>query len=443
VTGARSVARSFALLDAVALVAVKAAISLWVLRHGFSHVSDDDYARTVIAEQFAHAPHLDPSGTSWLPMPFWIEGSAMAALGRSLGVARGVALVLSAASVVAPYAALRAAGVGRVESVVATGIAMALPWSAWLGAATVPESWVGALVGAALVAMTDDRARPWCAAALLAASLSRYEAWPAAAVFALMCAIRSRGRGGGALRREGTWAAVAVLGVASWMIWNLYAHGSALHFLTRVRTFRQAVGAASVPLAEKVLGYPRSLAVETPEVAVLGAIGLAGMAADRTLRARWGWAMGGAAAVLAFLVAGDVRDGAPTHHPARALSPLWWVLVACGVDAIGTAVRRSGRERGALGATTRAATTVAALAWLALLPDRWSGAPGLSDAERREVQIARGEDLARRGVPAAEVTPCSFEHFALLASWAQPERARIHDRLATPPTPACPLVVER
>ena len=79
--------------DALVLMVAKLALGAWVLRQGFTHVSDDDYARTVIAEQFAHAPRLDPSATSWLPLPFWLEGSAMGVGGRTLEVARAVAVV--------------------------------------------------------------------------------------------------------------------------------------------------------------------------------------------------------------------------------------------------------------------------------------------------------------------------------------------------------------
>src|ERR1700722_16593767 len=104
------------------LFALKRAIGAVILRRGFTHVSDDDYARTVISQQFAHAPRLDPSGTSWLPLPFWIEGAAMMALGRTLAVARGVALVLGAASVVAPYLAMRAVGMQRGAALVATAV---------------------------------------------------------------------------------------------------------------------------------------------------------------------------------------------------------------------------------------------------------------------------------------------------------------------------------
>jgi hypothetical protein len=426
--------------DAVALAALKVAVGTWVLSHGFSHVSDDDYARTVIGEQFAHAARLDPSGTSWLPLPFWILGSVMAVAGRSLLLARIVAVALSAAAVVAPYLAFRAVEMGRAASLAATILAMALPWNAWLGAATVPEGWVGALVCAGLVAMPRDGARPWCACALLAASLSRYEAWPACALLAALCAVRARG--GQPLRREAAWAAVGLAGVCGWMAWNALTHGDALHFLVRVRTFRHAIGAADVPLSDKVFGYPRSLAAQTPEAALLGAVGVIGVLADAELRARWRWPMVGSAAILAFLVVGDVRDGAPTHHAARALAPVWWVWIGCGVDAVATAwarMRADDPRRFGIAATS----AVAAFAWLVLLPGRWAEAPGRSDAERRDAQIARGEDLARRNVESAEITPCSFEHFALLAAWGRPERATVHERAGTPPTAACPALVER
>jgi hypothetical protein len=226
------------------------------------------------------------------------------------------------------------------------------------------------------------------------------------------------------------------------MAWNAYAHGSPLHFLARVRSFRHAIGAADLPLRDKLLGYPRSLAQETPEVGLLGALGIAGVVFEPQLRARWRWALLGSGVVLFFLIVGDVRDGAPTHHPARALSPLWWVLVGCGVDAAATLSARAAWGRWAR-TLAGAAAGVVAFGWLASLPGRWIAAPGESEAERRDVQIARGSDLRARDVAGADVTPCAFEHFALLASWGRPERATLHERTGTPPTPACPIVVER
>ena len=147
--------------------------------------------------------------------------------------------------------------------------------------------------------------------------------------------------------------------------------------------------------------------------------------------------------MFVFLVWGDVRDGAPTHHPARALSPAWWTLVGAGVDGVVTFVAwvadRARRARVA-GSVAVACATVA---WLWFLPSRWAQAPGQSDWDRREPQIARGLDLRVRAVEHVAITPCSFEYFALLAAWGAPERARIGERTGAPPTAECPGVVER
>ena len=64
VTEPRSRSLQGSAIDALVLAALKLVLGAWVLHLGFTHVSDDDYARTVIAEQFAQAPKLDPSGTS-------------------------------------------------------------------------------------------------------------------------------------------------------------------------------------------------------------------------------------------------------------------------------------------------------------------------------------------------------------------------------------------
>ncbi len=439
---------SLLILDIALLGALKLAIDACVLAAGFTHVSDDDYARTVIAEQFAHSAHLDPSGTSWLPLPFWIAGAVMAAGGRSLAVARTIAMVLGAASVAAPFAAMRVARVPRATAAVATVIGMALPWNAWLGVATVPEGWIAALVAGAVIAMVEERALPWAAAGLLAASLSRYEAWPACAVFALRCghhAARGRRDASGADATRAGFrlgcAVVALAGPAAWMTWNAHAHGSALHFITRVSTFRRTIGAADISVCEKLLDYPRALVFEMPEAAALGACGVAGLVASTALRRRWGWPAAACLAVLVFLLLGDLGDGAPTHHPARALGLLGWVLVGMGVDAMSTALRASFRRR--VRVVAASAMGVTALAWLALLPSRWAAAPGRGDLERRDAQIARGLDLRASAVSTAEITPCEFEHFALIAAWGQPERARVNQRTRQPPTPDCPQVTTR
>jgi hypothetical protein len=422
--------------DALVLAGVKLALGAWVLHAGFTHVSDDDYARTVIAEQFAHATRLDPSGTSWLPAPFWIVGLAMMALGRSLGAARAVAMFLGAASVAAPYVAMRVAGMKRAAAIAATAVAMTIPWNLWLGVATVPEGWTGALVAAAALVMPVEKARPWAAGALLVAALSRYEAWPACAVMAVLCAWCAVKAGEPARRRtELACALVAAAGPVAWMLWNAHAHGSALHFVARVTNFRRAIGAADVPLVDKLLDYPVALATDAPVAALLGLTGLAGLL-RLELRRRWTWPLVTAAAVLAFLVWGDLRDGAPTHHAARALVAIWWILVGAGADTLGSLFAR---ERRGVAYATGGLLTVAAAATLLL---GTSTPPGTSDADARESQIARGLDLRARHVLRADVTPCAFEHFAMLAAWGAPERATIAARTGAPVTAECPAVIE-
>lgn len=430
--------------DAALLVAIKLAVGFWVLSQGFTHVSDDDYARTVIAEQLAHTPRLDPSGTSWLPFPFWVEGTAMLVFGRSLGVARVVAVVLGAVTVAAPYVAMRAARVPRWAALIATAIAMALPWNAWLAVATVPEGWAGALTAAGALSMRSRRGRPWGAAALLAASLSRYEAWPACAVMAALCVrgLTHEARRGAPVWREARAALLAVAGPLAWMVWNAHAHGSPLHFLARVSTFRRAIGAADVPMWDKLLGYPRALLEDTPEVALLAAVGAAGLLASAALRQRWRWPAAVVLATGVFLVAGDLGDGAPTHHAARALAGTWWLLVGMGVDA-GLAAVESVATPAGLRVGAVLLFSVAGAAWCVVLPGRWRDSPGRGDSERRDAQIARGLDLRARRVSAAEITPCAFEHFALMAAWGEPERAVVHARTGTVLTEECPTVQER
>ncbi|HZU83188.1 MAG TPA: hypothetical protein VE987_09740, partial [Polyangiaceae bacterium] len=84
----------------------------------------------------------------------------------------------------------------------------------------------------------------------------------------------------------------------------------------------------------------------------------------------------------------------------------------------------------------------AALAWCLSLPARWDAAPGRSPDERRDAQMARGLDLRARRVERAVIVPCSFEHFALVAAWGEPERADIRARTGERPTDRCPDVIE-
>jgi hypothetical protein len=439
-------------LDLACLVALKAALGALVLRLGFSHVSDDDYARVVIAELFVHTPRLDPSATSWLPFPFWLNGAVMMVLGRSLEVARGIALGSGLVGVAAVYVALRAVEMSRACAAIAVVLAMATPWNAWLGVATVPEGLTGALIAAGAITVARPSARPWGAVALLVAALSRYEAWPVCAFFAVCCAWSSakneQGRAANALA-----ACVAAAGPLLWMTWNAHAHGSALHFLARVVAYRQHVDPSSI--ADKLVTFPRAVVVGAPEIAAVAGVGALGLG-DPQLRTRWGAPLAAAVGLLAFLVYGDLHDGAPTHHPERALIGVWWILAGFGVDGVRAFVMRVVRGRAKREAFAVAMATGGAVAWLVSAGGRLREFPGRGADEGREVQIARGAEMRemwRRsggaigelgpGQSAVEVMPCRYEHFAMLAAWGEPERATVIAATNTPVTADCPHVTTR
>jgi hypothetical protein len=355
-----------------------------------------------------------------------------------------VALVLGAMSVVPVYLAARGLGMVRWAAFLATALALAVPWEVWLTAATVPEAFTGALLAAGILGVGQDRGRPWFALALLVAALSRYEAWPVCAVFAAVCAGRALAprRRPGPRPPAGTGiiaALIAAAGPLLWMAWNAYAHGSATHFVTRVVNYRHAIGAADVPLADKLLGYPRALLEATYGVWLLALAGLLGLK-DAQVRRRWVLPGVTAGLLLAFLVYGDVRDGAPTHHPERALMAFPWVLAAFGVDGVRTVATQIAWGRPKRESYMVGFLAAALLAWGIGVVSAWDEFPGNGESERRTLQVERGAELRAEGAAHLEVTPCAYEHFALLAAFGAPERATTTK--ARPPREAasCPEV---
>jgi hypothetical protein len=395
----------------------KLALALLAWCAGFSHISDDDFSRTVIAATFAHAPKLDPSGTSWLPFPFWSVGAVMLVFGRTIAVARITHALLAAVAQALLFVAARGAGASQRRALLMSALCMLLPWSIWLSSAAVPEAFVPAAVAAAMLGLRPSKPPSWWQVALLVmASLSRYEVWPFCAVFAVACVERARRS---QIYRTAHLAsgAATMSGIVAWLLHNWRAHGNALHFLARVTRFRQAEGHLT-DLQDRLLYYPRALFIESPELglALLLACGV-WMRAARRARPPVGvpWPVASAVAGLAYLVYGSLTDGAPTHHGARAALPAIYTLIAaasCAGDSE-DASERARRPRAFLIAT------MAGLVLLVVNALSWPRHPGQGQADRRE-QLARGAAL--RGTPGLIVTPCAYEHFALIAAYGAPER---------------------
>jgi hypothetical protein len=430
------------LRDAALVAGAKLLVSLVVLATGFRALSDDDYARIVIAQRFAETPALDPSGTSWLPLPFWVTGGAMAGLGRSVEVARGVAFVLGIASALLVWAAARWLGASRRGALVGGILGGAVPYSAWLGVAAVPEGPTAALMllGAAAAASAEPRRRLAGAAALGAACLSRYEAWPAAAAFAALCLWDAR-----QLTHRLAFAVAALLAVAApslWVLHGLLAHGDPLFFVARVAEYRRAVSSTPVSLLGSLFRYPLALLRSEPELAALTAVAVAVAARDApgalALR-RFARPALLLFAVLVGLVLADLRDGAPTHHAERTLLSLWLLASIVAGEALAIAwSARTGRQRKRLAAL---ALSSVALGSLGIRPF----------FARRDSFIDRSEEIAvGREARALTIAPRErllvdtpdFGYFAVLAGYARPlQAAPLHDRDPRRPRPD-PLVNE-
>lgn len=309
--------------DALLIAGAKILVSLSVLWSGFRAISDDDFARVVIAQRFAAAPSLDPSGTSWLPLPFWLTGGVMDVFGSSIGVARATAFALGIAAAVLVHVAARWLGASRKGALAGALIACCIPYAAWLGVATVPDYPTAALIllGAAGAAAAPRR-RMFASLSLAAACLSRYEAWPVAAAFALFAAWDAF--------RQRSWlyaasALVAAAGPIGWMLHGLIANGDALFFVKRVAAYRRAIGAAPSSWVARVFGFPLDVLRCEPETAgatlvMLVAAWRGGLAPELRRYRRAGLLL---LLLLLFLIVGDLRDGAPTHHAERAVLSIW------------------------------------------------------------------------------------------------------------------------
>lgn len=329
----RSAWRDVALAALVAAVARVAGAAL-VYGLGFRAVSDDDFARVVIAQRFAAAPTLDPTGTSWLPFPFWTLGGAMRLFGSTLEAARVLSIGAAAMSGALVAAVAIAAGMHRRRVMAAAIVAAAMPWAMQLAVATVPEVPAAccAAAGAIALASMSPNVRMVGGLALLMSTLSRYDAWPVAVAFAIVTLLDARRD-----RRFVVAALVAALGPFGWSLWQLARYGDAFRYLRLVRSYRRALGQGP-SLLVRFIGYPYGLVEEMREALAAGILGascalVVERRGDRT-NLDWRRPLLLALLQLIVLIAGDVRDGAPTHHAERALlGPATIVIFASG-DAI-------------------------------------------------------------------------------------------------------------
>jgi hypothetical protein len=318
---------SRALRHALWVALLRVLVSLACLYSGFRAVSDDDYSRVVIAARFAHHPSLDPSGTSWLPLPFWLYGVPMALFGDSLFVARAVAVLLGAASSVLVWLAAKVLGFSERAALWGALGAVLLPYGAWLSAATVPEAPTAALLlfGCVSLVRPEPKLRAWGGLAMGAACFCRYESWAPALVFGVLTALdawRTR------RRALGLAAALATLPIALWLLHGVVRHGDALFFVTRVQQYRAALGGPAHGWFGALWQTPFALVRFEPELFAVTAVALGlSLREGQSPFGPTAWRpLGALGALVVFLMVADATGGSATHHPERSLLPVFWFL---------------------------------------------------------------------------------------------------------------------
>ncbi|MEM6789931.1 MAG: hypothetical protein AAF715_20595 [Myxococcota bacterium] len=414
--------------DLMLLVAAKLGVGLAVLATGFRAVSDDDFARVVLSQRWAEDPRLDPTGTSWLPLPFWIHGGVMRVFGPSLDVARVTAVVLGVAAVVLLYAAGRVWWRDRRDAWWGALVGAVFPWSAYLGVATVPELPTAAatVFGIATLGATRPAVRAVGALALSAACLCRYEPWPATALFGAWTLVdlvrapepKERVRWFGVM-------ALAALGPAMWLTFNAWAHGDPLHFAARVSAYQRAVGGP-----RSLFTYVSALAREEPELMAFGVVVAGYRSRQDEMRRRGpasrrvGLTLGG---TLLALSLASLPGSAPTHHSGRAVLAVW----------LGLALYIAPSSRRALRGPRRRVVALAGLAVIVL------GAtvlrPWYARRDRftpRTAEVAVGV-ATRNGPGPVLVEVVDYRFYAIEAGSGAPGRF-IRDRTIDPrgPVPA-------
>ncbi len=408
----------------LALFAIRAIWSWFMIHQGFRALSDDDYSRVVIAQTFAEHPSLDPSKTSWLPFPFWLYGTFMLGFGKSLTAARCLAFFIGLLSSAGVWQAGRWLGLSRGTSAFASIITCFIPYSVWLGVATTPDVFAATLMLLGCCSLTRRHAsiRICGAVAVVIAALSRYEAWPVAviwSVFVFRDAIRT-------VRLIDVILAVLVLfPPLLWIVHGAEYHHDALFFVTRVVRYRRALGLAQPSGVSWLTVTPLHLFSDAPVLWALLvlAMGRAVFRKTRMIARRWRRPLLGALGVLAFLCVGDWRNTSATHHAGRSLLLVWYLVALIAAFLTRNECRRlATKMRLSMAFAALSATAVASAALQPQLESREALCPRVEETTIGAIaaqSIEQGERLA--------IDTPDFGYFAVQAAFARPSSVYIKD----------------
>jgi hypothetical protein len=192
----------------------------------------------------------------------------------------------------------------------------------------------------------------------------------------------------------------------------VFIHGDATFFWKRVAAYKNALG-ETPSLSERLWSVPRSLLLGEPELAL--ALVFVGM--NRTLLRRFARPALAGGALVAFLMAGELSGGGPTHHAGRAVLPVWFLLAL----AVGAGIEARGAEpAGRRGAWLAFVLALVGLGWLF----RAGTPPAFAD---RADAVAIGARASELGAPGLWIDTPDYSYLAVTAAYRRPNAAEPFD----------------
>lgn len=273
--------------SAIAMLAVQVVWGVVTWRPGWSALSWDDFAKVEIAQAWATDPTLSPD-LVWLPVPFWVYGTAFALFGESFAASpMALVAIVNTVAILATAVMVgltaRAVFDSNIGGLIAYAAVLFSPWGFFTSLSGLSEPLYYLAVATAAwsyVGWLERRRLPLLLVggmAVAAAAAIRYEAWWLAVAWWLSIVLSERRN---LLTRErSSFLAVLVAAVPAvtplaWFALNAARAGDALYFVTRER--QAYAGGYGTELYDSVLErltfYPLALYRSAPLLLMLEAL---------------------------------------------------------------------------------------------------------------------------------------------------------------------------